>query len=74
MWCERQSLCTERKDADRPEAWLPELFSQELRVGRKRFGEKEKIKSLFYEHRKVSWIEFKAGFGRKPAWCKHIGV
>lgn len=47
-----RALCTEHKGADRPEARLPGLFSQEFRVGRKRVGGKEKIKSLFYEHRK----------------------
>lgn len=40
LWCERQSLCTEHKDTDRPEAWLPGLFF--TGVGRERVAEKEK--------------------------------
>lgn len=38
-------MCAEHKDTDRPEAWLRMLFSQEFRVGRKGFGEKEEKKS-----------------------------
>lgn len=62
LWCERQSVCAEHKDTDRPEAWTQRTQSGYGCYFHRSFGwaergleRRKKIKSLFYKHRKEMW-------------------